>query len=171
MGGSPADLLLPKNFLIVEGKSDLEFVNKVIARHYPAKPRVQIVPADGDIIQTQRSFNAITQVFKPLETSIYKDRAVIFVDKQDETTRRDTFLANHTNLQTNGQFFESTAASIEEYYPTTWQQVAADVKKMSGDDKLSQAKSAGDGITKDDFEKQMPKLFEALSKCWDLAYN
>ena len=43
----------------------------------------------------------------------------------------------------------------------------SDVKKMSGDDKLNQAKSAGDGISKNDFESQMPKLFEALSKCWD----
>lgn len=171
LGGSPADLLLPKNFLIVEGKSDLEFVNKIIARHYPEKPRVQIVPADGDLVQTQRSFNAIVQVFKPLETSIYKDHAVIFVDKQVDITQRDTFLTNHANLQTNGQFHESTAASIEEYYPTTWQKTAADVKKMSGDDKLNQAKSAGEGIAKSDFESQMPKLLEALNKCWDLAYK
>jgi len=146
-------------------------VNKVIERHYCEKPRVQIVPADGDLIQTQRSFNAIVQVFKPLETSIYKDKAVIFVDRQADITQRDTFLTNHANLKTNGQFFESMAASIEEYYPTTWQKVAADVKKMSGDDKLNQAKSAGDGIIKNDFEQQMPKLFEALSKCWDLAYK
>jgi len=80
-------------------------------------------------------------------------------------------LNSHANLQTNEQFHESSAASIEEYYPTTWQKTAADVKTMSGNDKLNQAKSAGDGITKDDFEKQMPKLFEALKKCWDLAYN
>lgn len=45
------------------------------------------------------------------------------------------------------------------------------MKKMSGDDKLNQAKSAGDGISKNDFESQMPKLFEALSKCWDMAYK
>lgn len=171
LGGSPADLLLPKNFLIVEGKSDLEFINKVIARHYPEKPRVQIVPADGDIVQTQRSFNAVVQVFKPLETSIYKDKAVIFVDKQNDTTQRDTFLTAHASLQINGQFFESTVASIEEYYPAKWQKVSADVKKMIGDDKINQAKSAGDGISKDDFEGQMPKLFEALSKCWEEAYD
>ena len=157
--------------MIVEGKSDLEFVSKVIARHYSEKPRIQIIPADGDLTQTQRSFNAIVQIFKPLETSIYKNKAVIFVDKQADATQRDTFLANHTNLQTNGQFFESTAASIEEYYPATWQKTAAVVKTMSGDDKLNQAKSAGDAISKEDFESQMPKFFEALSKCWDLAYK
>lgn len=171
LGGSPADLLLPKNFLIVEGKSDLEFVNKVISRHYPEKPRIQIVPADGDIVQTKRSFNAIVQVFKPLETSIYKDKAVIFVDKQTDTKQRDDFLANHADLQTNGQFFESTTDSIEEYYPATWQKTSVEVKTMSGDDRLNQAKSAGDNISKGDFEKQMPKLFEALNKSWDLAYN
>jgi len=171
LGGSPADLLLPKNFLIVEGKSEVEFLTRVMARHYTDKPNIQIVPADGDMVQTQRSFNAIIQVFKPLETSIYKDKTVIFVDKQNSAQQRDTFLATHTNLQTNGQFHESTEGSVEEYYPAAWKKIAADVRTMSGEQKLNQAKSAGDAISKDDFENQMPKLFEALSKCWDLAYD
>lgn len=171
LGGSPSDLLLPKNFLIVEGKSEVEFLTKVIERHYSEKPCIQIVPADGDMLQTQRSFSAIVQVFKPLETSIYKDKTVILVDKQNDTTQRDNFLNSHTALQTNGQFHESAETSIEEYYPAPWRKTADEVKKMSGNDKLKQAKSAGDGISKDDFEKQMPKVFEALSKCWDLAYN
>ncbi len=171
LGGSPADLLLPKNFLIVEGKSDLDFLNKVITRHYTEKPRIQIVPADGDIANTQRSFNAIVQIFKPLETSIYKDTVVIFVDKQNDRSQLDTFLANHPGLQIGTQVFESPVPTIEEYYPATWKKTSAGVRTMSGGDKLIQANSAGDGITKSDFESQMPKLFEALSKCWGLAYE
>src|SRR3989344_8072848 len=61
LGGSPSDLLLPKNFLIVEGKSDLEFLNKVISRHYTEKPVIQIIPADGDISQVTISLNAVEQ--------------------------------------------------------------------------------------------------------------
>ena len=171
LGGSPADLLLPNNFLIVEGKCELEFISKVIVRHYFEKPHIQIVTADGDLFRAQRSFSAIVQIFKPLETSIYKKRAVIFVDKQANITQRDTFLAEHAYLQTNGQFFESTEASIEEYYPAAWRKPAVDVKKMPSDEKISQTKSAGGGISKDDFEKEMHKLFEALCKRWCLAYN
>jgi len=171
LGGSPTDLLLPKNFLIVEGKSDLEFINKVISRHYADEPRVQLIPADGDLSQTNRSFNAVVQVFKTLEASIYKDCAVILTDKQRDVSQRDTFLQNHTELQSNGQFFESPHFSIEEYYPTPWNKTEAEVKKMSGDDKLSQAKTTGDGISKEDFENKMTVIFEALKKCRELAYD
>ena len=43
LGGSPADLLLPRNFLIVEGKSDLEFFTRVLRRFYFDKPLIQII--------------------------------------------------------------------------------------------------------------------------------
>src|SRR3989344_5311793 len=154
LGGSPSDLLLPKNFLIVEGKSDLEFLSKVVSRHYADKPVIQIIPADGDIYQVARSFNAIEQIFKPIETSIYKDKVVIIVDKHEQK-QVDSFNASHSNLATNGQFFQITADSLEEYYPSTWEKNAGDLKKMSGDQKLELARLAGDNITKDDFENEM----------------
>lgn len=37
LGGSPADLLLPRNFLIVEGPSEVEFITRVIKRFYLGK--------------------------------------------------------------------------------------------------------------------------------------
>ena len=49
LGGSPADLLLPNNFLIVEGPSEVELLTRVIKRFYSDKPHVQIVSAEGDI--------------------------------------------------------------------------------------------------------------------------
>jgi len=165
LGGSPSDLLLPKNFLIVEGKSDLEFLSKVVSRHYADKPVIQIIPADGDIYQVARSFNAIEQIFKPIETSIYKDKVVIIVDKHEQK-QVDSFNASHSNLATNGQFFQITADSLEEYYPSTWKKNAGDLKKMSGDQKLKLARLAGDNITKDDFENEMLIFKEALEKCW-----
>ena len=171
LGGSPADLLLPKNFIIVEGKSELDFLTRVISRHYSDKPSIQIVPADGDLSQTQRSLNAIEQVFKTLEMSIYKDKVTIFVDKQADTKQVTTFLKNHSYLQTNNQFFESTMGSIEAYYPVTWKKDEPEVKKMNGESKLNLARSAGDNITKASFENDMPKLFEALEQTWKLAYK
>ena len=171
LGGSPADLLLPKNFLIVEGKSELDFLTRIISRHYHDKPSIQNVPADGDLNQTRRSLNAIEQIFKTLEISIYKNKVIIFIDKHADTQQVTTFLNNHNHLQTNNQFFESDARSIEAYYPTTWKKDDAEVKKMVSEVKLNLARSAGDNITKEEFERDMPKLFEALSKSWELAYN
>lgn len=122
-------------------------------------------------MQAQRSFNSIVQAFKPLETSIYKEKIVIYADQQASANQRDTFLKAYPHLQTNGQFLESTMPSIEEYYPSPWQKSVSDVKTMSGDDKLALAKAVGDAISKDDFEKQMPVFYEALKKCWTLTFE
>ena len=54
LGGSPSDLLLPKNFLIVEGQSEFEFLTRVIRRFYPDRPVIQIIKANGDISQAER---------------------------------------------------------------------------------------------------------------------
>ncbi len=170
LGGSPADLLLPKNFLIIEGKSDLEFITRVIARHYPEKPSIQVIPADGDTSKVNRSLNAIEEIFKPLGTSIYKEKVVICTDKNDPATLT-RFLASHPNLSANTQFFELTVGSIEEYYASPWTKTTAEVGAMKSHEKVDQAQKAGDGISKDDFEREMPQMHEALKRCWDLAFS
>jgi predicted ATP-dependent endonuclease of OLD family len=74
LGGSPSDLLLPHNFLIVEGKSEFELLTRIIQRFYTDKPKIQIIQANGDIDQAARTINAIEKAFIPLNSSIYKDR-------------------------------------------------------------------------------------------------
>lgn len=170
LGGSPSDLLLPRNFLIVEGKSDLEFVKTVISRHYSEKPIIQIIPADGDLVQVTRSLNAVEQVFKPIETSIYKYKVVIIVDKHEQK-HIDAFNASHKDLFTNGQLFQLSTDSLEEYYPSAWKKNPDDIKKMVGDKKLELARSVAKNITKEDFEKEMPILKEALDKCWNNCFE
>src|SRR5690606_8154414 len=66
LGGSPSDLLLPKNFLIVEGQSEFELLTRVIKRFYADKPTIQIIKANGDIDQAERTINAIEKIFIPL---------------------------------------------------------------------------------------------------------
>src|SRR5690606_16612349 len=80
LGGSPADLLLPRNFLIVEGPSEVEFITRVIKRFYLDKPKIQIISAEGDTHQAKRSINAIRKAFKPLENSIFEHRIVVLCD-------------------------------------------------------------------------------------------
>jgi putative ATP-dependent endonuclease of OLD family len=59
LGGSPADLLLPRNFLIVEGLSELELLTRVIKRFYTDKPPIQM--------QSKNSLHLLKQVYIKIE--------------------------------------------------------------------------------------------------------
>lgn len=173
LGGSPADLLLPKNFLIVEGKSELEFLTRVIARFYSDKPNIQIIQANGDLKQAERSINSVEQIFKPLEKSLYKDKVIILFDKPHNPAALTQFFINHSDLQSNGQPFQLKVGNIEEYYPNKngWKKTETEVNGMSSSAKVSLARQVGDNITKEQFESDMLDVFSALGKCWELAFN
>ena len=173
LGGSPADLLLPKNFLIVEGKSELEFLSRVVGRIYPDKPQVQLIPADGDLIQIRRSLNSIEHLFKPLEKSIYKEKTVILCDKVQNSNTLNDFLNKYLYLKTNNQFFETPFCSIEEYYPdcNNWKKDANAAKRMNAKQKVKLAKKVGNSITKQQFESEMRVVFESLKKSWALSFD
>ncbi|MGC2607046.1 MAG: AAA family ATPase, partial [Silvibacterium sp.] len=77
LGGSPADLLLPRNFLIVEGKSDQIFIKAVIDRFYTHQPALQIIFSEGDFEKQRESMNAINLVYAALaQNPIYRDKLV-----------------------------------------------------------------------------------------------
>lgn len=173
LGGSPADLLLPKNFLIVEGTSELEFLTRVISRFYANKPETQIIQANGDLKQAERSINAIEQVFKPLEKSLYKDKVIILFDQPNNPAALTQFFTNHPSLQTNNQTFQLVVGNIEEYYPNQngWRPTSAQVNGMSSHAKVTLARQVGDGITQQQFIQDMQTVFDALQKCWTLAYD
>lgn len=173
LGGSPTDLLLPCNFVIVEGKSEVEFLSRLIKREYPDKPRIQIISANGDLAQADRSINAIEQAFKPLEASLYKDKVVILFDQPNNPAALTQFHTNHPDVQTNGQSFQLTVGNIEEYYPNkdNWRKAHAEVDGMSAHAKVNLARKVGSEITRAEFEADMPIVFTALQKCWELAFD
>ena len=119
LGGSPSDLLLPKNFLIVEGLSEFELLTRVIQRFYSDKPPIQIVKANGDIDQVERSINSIEKVFSPLNTSIYKDRIVIMLDQPSEQTKGgvQAFLQANNHIKEGNQLHVLPLRDIEQCYP------------------------------------------------------
>jgi len=172
LGGSPADLLLPRNFLIVEGKSDLEFLTRVLRRFYFDKPLIQIIQANGDLKQADRSINAIEQLFKPLEKSLYKNKTVILFDRPNKPAALAQFYTDHSDLRKNNQAFELTVGNIEEYYPNqnSWRKTTTQVDVMDSHQKVSLARRVGDQITQQQFEEDMPTVFNALQKCWELAF-
>ncbi len=175
LGGSPADLLLPRNFLIVEGKSEAAFIAKVIERFYSDQPVVQVIYAEGDHEKQKRSMDGINTMFAPLFTNpVYKNNLVILCDTPhpDRQTDFSNFQAAYPYLEQQEQLYVIAEQNLEEYYPAPWQKTQAELPALNTNNgKLLLAREAGDGITQTQFESDMPLVFTALQKCWDLAYK
>jgi predicted ATP-dependent endonuclease of OLD family len=176
LGGSPADLLLPRNFLIVEGTSDRAFINEMIKRFYSDKPLIQVISSNGDIEKQSRSMDAINAAYVPLgiATPIYKETIIILCDKVvARETDKTKFLQSYPHLQINSQFYELPEDAIEKYFPSPWGKTDDEIKELDKEmnGKLKYARDqVAPAITQIEFETQMQVVFQALSKCWELAY-
>jgi putative ATP-dependent endonuclease of the OLD family len=174
LGGSPQDLLLPRNFLIVEGKSEVELLSRVISRHYQDKPPIQLIPAHGDTDQVERTINAIEKVFTPLNASLYASKAVILCDKPSAERQAGVkdFLIRHKVENENKQIKFLPVPAIEEYYPARngWRKTHDEQEAMDGKKKRQLAKRVGNEVTKAEFEADLSEVFSALTRCWELAY-
>lgn len=187
LGGSPSDLLLPKNFMIVEGLSEFELLTRIVARFYNNNPSIQIVKANGDIEQAKRSINAIEKIYAPLSSSIYRSRLIILLDKPSTKTEAgvDSFLKANPHLSSQNQIFILPERDIEQCYPNqacpvygNWRKSQADLdvtdekgeKTFTGHKKKQLAKHVGANITQPQFETDLKICFEALSRCWELSF-
>lgn len=168
LGGSPADLLLPRNIFIIEGLSDAELLTRVISRFYPEQPQLQLIPAHGDIAQARRSFAYLTSAYRALSTSIFADRLVIFADRQNDRGQVEAFEAAYPDLRRRGQLRESPHGSLEEAYPARWRR---NPQGMTGEAKVVLARFVGEQVTSDEFENEMPELHAALQTAWGSAFD
>lgn len=187
LGGSPSDLLLPKNFLVVEGLSEFELLTRVIKRFYSDKPTIQIVKANGDIDQAERTINAIEKIYSPLDTSIYKNKLIMMLDQPSEQTHGgvQAFRQTYSHLDANQQIYVLPLRDIEQCYPNqicptygNWKKSQDELdatnpqgsKIITGRKKRQLAKFVGDNISQEQFEEDLNPCFLALSKCWELAF-
>jgi recombinational DNA repair ATPase RecF len=174
LGGSPSDLLLPRNFLIVEGPSEVEFLKRVIKRHYPDKCQIQIISAEGDTDQAERTINSIEKAFSPLNKSLYRSRIQILCDKPSpkKIGGVNDFLDRFLDLKKNNQILFLNNGSLEECYPNheDWKRTSIEVSTMSGKQKRKLAKRVGNEITKDQFENEMDAIFKVLNETWERAF-
>lgn len=175
LGGSPSDILLPNNFLIVEGHSDHRFINSIVQRFYSDKPGIQIVAANGDYNKQTKSFDAINAAYVPIGvvTPVYKEKAVILHDQvsQDRQVNFDSFKQSYPYLETNNQLFGLPTGSIEEYYPASWKKTSTQVSNMTYDEKQTLAKEVGAAIEKQVFEQEMSVVMQALTAVWEKSYG
>jgi putative ATP-dependent endonuclease of OLD family len=175
LGGSPSDLLLPNNFLIVEGKSEYELISRVIARFYPEKKKIQIIYAGGDHDRQRETMDGINKVFVPLFASpVYKERLAIICDTPTAARNADfeNFKRSYAYLETNDQLFVIPHRRLEEYYPQPWRKAEAEIQAMNQEKnaKMLLAREVGDAITQQQFEGEMNIVFDALTACWNKAY-
>lgn len=174
LGGSPSDLLLPRNFLIVEGPSEVEFITRVIKRFYSEKPTIQIISAEGDTHQAKRSINAIRKSFKPLENSIFEERMVVLCDAPSLEAKGgfDEFIKDFKDFNDRGQIIVLPHGSLEECYPDhlDWKRTEQQVSTMTGKQKTKLSKRVGNEITKEQFETDMKSVFETLVCVWELSF-
>ena len=174
LGGSPADLLFPNNFLIVEGRSEELLLSRVIRRFYVDKPRVKIVFAGGDFDKQRKSMDAVNTVFTPLnQTPVYRSCLVLLCDKPSEQRAKDfqKFCSGYPHLQGNGQMVVATVCAIEEAYPQPWTKNAEEVAQLSARDKTDLAELVGNNITQLQFENDLAHAFQALQLAWDKAHK
>lgn len=174
LGGSPSDLLLPYNFLIVEGLSDYKFLSTIIRKFYNGEQKIQIVYAEGDQSSQSKTMDAINKVFAPLYlTPIYKEKVVLICDKSKQGKLFDEFRKAYTYLEQNeNQLFVLPENSIEEYYPKPWKKNAEETKILGDNgEKTILAQECAENITQEEFEKHMSVFYDALKQCWKLAYK
>ncbi|MBL7105856.1 MAG: AAA family ATPase [Bacteroidales bacterium] len=187
LGGSPSDLLLPRNFLIVEGVSEFEFLTRVIKRLYPEQPSIQIIKANGDIVQAERTINAIEKAFTPLDSSIYRNKQIILLDQPSEQTAAgvNDFLLRYPHLNQNNQVFTLLVRDLEQYYPNqvdptygNWKKTQEELDEenehgkrlFTGKRKKQLAKFVGDNISRNQFEDDMTIIYNSLIRVWELAF-
>lgn len=174
LGGSPADLLFPNNFLIVEGRSEEILLTTIIRRFYSDRTRIKVVFAGGDFDRQQKSMDAINTAFTPLnQTPIYKDRLIVLCDKPSPQRQKDfaKFCSGYPHLQKNDQLLTAPFGALEEAYPVPWKKTAEEAGKLSAREKTDLALAVGDGIVQQQFEADMAHIFKALGLAWDRAHQ
>lgn len=174
LGGSPSDLLLPRNFVIVEGRSEYFFLKGVIQRFYQDRYKgIKILYAGGDIEVQEPTLLAVHRLFVPLagaENPIYREKAIVIIDKpnDEQQTKYNQFKEGYPYLFQNGQAFELEVETLEEYYPEAYRKTKDEI---TIEQKVPYAKEIAGKITKDEFESQMSILFNALEAANTKGFN
>jgi len=174
LGGSPSDLLLPRNFLIVEGRSEFEFINIIIKRFYTKKFKgIKIIFAGGDIDEQEPSLLAVHKLFVPLAGSdnpIYKDKAIVLIDKPNgkQQTKYNQFKTGYPYLFNNNQIFELDVETLEQYYPNGYKKAK---NELETNKKVDYANKVAMNITKEQFESEMKIIFDAIEACNKKGFN
>lgn len=174
LGGSPNDLLLPSNFIIVEGQTEFYFLKKIIERFYSENEKccnIKILFARGDSEKLKEVYQAISQCYTPLLTNgVYKNKVIFLLDKPNDKQQKkfDDFKTYHPYLKEKEQLYVLPVTEIEAYYPGKFRK---DVSELSYDKKVSYGIEVAKSITLDEFKDEMDVVYEMLEKAIEKGYE
>lgn len=174
LGGSPSDLLLPSNFIIVEGQAEYNFLSKIIERFYSDNAKcnnIKIIFARGDSDKQKELYHAIHQCYTPLLTNgVYKEKVVFLLDKPNsrQIQHYNNFRSTHPWLLNDENVHILLTDGIEQYYPDPWKREKHEVQD---NEKVSYAIQVASSISFDDFRDKMPIVFAMLEKAIEKAYS
>lgn len=172
LGGSPSDLLLPSNFLIVEGQSEFYFLDIIIRRFYKDQfGKIKILFARGNVVEQEKRYIRVAETYTPLNNPIYKERVVFIFDKPNKSIqdKYDEFKNAHPYLIDNEHLHQLITETLEEYYPDQWKKTKEEMESKNLS-KVSYAKKVANEITQEEFEKNMSVLKAALDKAVEKGF-
>jgi putative ATP-dependent endonuclease of OLD family len=173
LGGSPADLLLPSNFIIVEGQAEFHFLDIIIRRFYKNQfGKIKILFARGDIIEQEKRYIRIAETYAPLNNPIYKEKVVFIFDKPNISiqTKYDEFKMAHPYLKDKEHLHQLPTETLEEYYPNSWKKTKTEMEAENLS-KVSYAKKVAENITQEEFEQYMSVLKATLEKAVEKGFK
>lgn len=172
LGGQPIDLLLPSNFIVVEGRSDYEFIKIIISRFYPEYKYIQTLFAGGDIQRQESTLIALHDTYKTLYTNtVYKDTVIVLCDKPSTIKKQNLYnrFVSEYGFVEDDKLYTLPETDIEMVYPAPYKKEKSEL----GNDfkKVDYAREVATEITKEDFENSMPKVANALLKAFEKSHK
>lgn len=177
LGSSPNDLFFPNNFLVVEGASDQEILNKVLELKGIEKSKVFVVSAEG-LSKVKDKVKAFSEYLRPyiLEGSIYNDRVVALVDLPNNDGAKKQVRDLEKHLSDGGRLFLLDSPSIEEYlhedfYTRIEKNKNEEIQRIKGADdygsekllKTELSKALAEKLEVADLDK-IPEIVKAVDK-------
>lgn len=179
LGGSPQDILLPSNFIIVEGQTEYILITRIIAKLYSNNKKcsaIKVIFARGDNELQKNIYNCIHRCYTPLLTNgIYRDRVVFLMDKIDPTKNDsfDEFCKSHQWLKKGEHIHILDEPAVEMVYPTPFRKTKNQVDTMTNSgEKISLAIDVVNSINSiNQFQTELPQIFDMLNKAIEFAYE
>lgn len=178
LGGSPRDILLPSNFIIVEGRSELEFLKIVISRFWADDPRcsqIHILMACGDHDRADVVYHRVHDAYTPLLTNgVYRDKVVVMLDHPtpEKEESFEEFKRTHPSLVEDEHLHVLPVNAIELYYPAPHTKTAEEVTGMTTQDKTELGVEVAQAIASlADLERDMPVVVNTIRKAIEFSHG
>jgi hypothetical protein len=155
LGNSVEDLFFPRNFIIVEGPSDQEIVNKILLLKGINGTQIKVVSSSGfDNVGNRYSAICNTLIPVVLPGSPYRNTVVAIVDKPNKQNEKKYF---EIKKNLSDRLFTLSENSLENYISEQIYSLANKIRK----DEVARIEAEHDPIKKGLLKMQLSKALAA----------